>query len=132
MDEPSAGLDVEERLRFKRILTSHSYPCPIIISTHIVEDVESTCDILIVLNKGKIIFEGTPEEVKAIAAHHVYELTEQEYKELSSPHYLVKISGENQKLYRILSDENLPENKMKTPEIEDGYMYLIKGSIHEL
>ena len=63
LDEPSAGLDVEERLRFKRILSAKDFPFPIVISTHIVEDVESTCDILIVLKKGRIIYTGTPEDI---------------------------------------------------------------------
>lgn len=122
LDEPSAGLDVEERLRFKRILSAKDFPFPIVISTHIVEDVESTCDILIVLKKGKIIYTGTPEDILNHARNHVYELSEKDYQSISFPHYLVKISGEKQKNYRILCDNILNESWKREPEIEDGYM----------
>lgn len=132
LDEPSAGLDVEERLRFKRILSAKDFPFPIIISTHIVEDVESTCDILIVLKKGKIIYTGTPEDILNHARNHVYELSEKDYQSISFPHYLVKISGEKQKTYRILCDDILNESWKREPEIEDGYMYLVKGPFHEV
>lgn len=132
LDEPSAGLDVEERLRFKRILSGKNFPFPIIVSTHIVEDVESTCDVLIVLKKGQIIYTGTPNEIKDIALGHVYEISEKEYKKIIFSHYLVKISGEVEKRYRILCDEKLDDEYKREPEIEDGYMYLIKSPFHEI
>lgn len=54
VDEPTAGLDPEERLRFKNLISQHREDCTILISTHIVEDVEALCDHIIILSHGKI------------------------------------------------------------------------------
>lgn len=62
-DEPTAGLDPEERLRFKNLLINWSGRCPVILSTHIVDDVESVCDRVIILNEGKILVECTLNEL---------------------------------------------------------------------
>ena len=54
-DEPTAGLDPEERMRFKNIVSMLSKDKIIIISTHIVEDVEAICDHIIVIDQGEIL-----------------------------------------------------------------------------
>ena len=53
-DEPTAGLDPEERLRFKNIVSKLEGERTIIISTHIVEDVENLCDELVIINNGTV------------------------------------------------------------------------------
>lgn len=55
VDEPTAGLDPEERLRFKNLISQHREDCTILISTHIVEDVEALCDHIIILSHGKYL-----------------------------------------------------------------------------
>ena len=70
--------------------------------------------------------------IRDSARNHVYELSEKDYHSISFPHYLVKISGEKQKNYRILCDDILNESWKREPEIEDGYMYLVKGPFHEV
>ena len=62
-DEPSAGLDPFEREQFKRIMMSLRERCIIIISTHIVSDIDTICDRLVVLNKGSLAASGDPEEL---------------------------------------------------------------------
>ncbi|MCR5517446.1 MAG: ATP-binding cassette domain-containing protein [Lachnospiraceae bacterium] len=64
LDEPTAGLDPEERIRFKRIIQSLEKDKIILISTHIASDVEAICDKVIVINKGNILFTGPIEELE--------------------------------------------------------------------
>ena len=63
VDEPTAGLDPEERIRFRNMLGSLSSERIVILSTHIVEDIESTCEKLGVLREGKIVYSGTVGEL---------------------------------------------------------------------
>ncbi|NGY76337.1 hypothetical protein F6Y02_08300 (plasmid) [Bacillus megaterium] len=58
VDEPTVGLDIEERVRFRNLLRKLGVNRTILISTHIVEDVEMTCDYIGILKQGEIIFTG--------------------------------------------------------------------------
>ena len=62
-DEPTAGLDPEERRRFKDMLSELKKHSTILFSTHIVEDVEDVCDRIIIMNQGEIIRTGTLDEI---------------------------------------------------------------------
>jgi ABC-2 type transport system ATP-binding protein len=62
VDEPTAGLDPEERVRFRNLLTETAEDRIVILSTHIVEDIEKTCDRLAVLDAGEILFNGSLTE----------------------------------------------------------------------
>ena len=82
VDEPTTGLDPEERIRFRNLLSTISTRDVIIIlSTHIVGDISSTCDNMALLNQGKLAFAGSPEQLVKQAEGHVWliEATEQEY-----------------------------------------------------
>lgn len=128
LDEPSVGLDLEERLRFQTILSQSKRICPIVISTHIVEDVEYICDNIIILNKGEIIFIGTMQEIKNKAEHHTFVLNKDTYSKLKEPHYVMKvISDDENEMYRIICDSDCLDQYKVPPQLEDGYMYLIKG-----
>ena len=67
-DEPTAGLDPEERIRFKKIISELEKDKIVIISTHIVSDVEDICDKVIVIDNGIILMNGTVEELKNMAS----------------------------------------------------------------
>lgn len=74
VDEPTTGLDPEERIRFRNILSEISNKDVIIIlSTHIVGDISSTCNDVALLNKGSLEFHGTPEELIGKAKGHVWQ-----------------------------------------------------------
>lgn len=60
VDEPTAGLDPEERIRFRNLITDLADEIPVLLSTHIVEDIEATCPRLAILAKGSLLFDGTP------------------------------------------------------------------------
>lgn len=63
VDEPTAGLDPEERLRFRNLITDLAEEIPVLLSTHIVEDIEATCPRLVIIAQGRLLFDGPPSEL---------------------------------------------------------------------
>jgi len=63
VDEPTAGLDPEERIRFRNLITEVAEEVAVLLSTHIAEDIEATCDHIAVLNEGRIVFDGSAGEL---------------------------------------------------------------------
>ncbi len=63
VDEPTAGLDPEERVRFKKLLKNTSENKIVILSTHIIEDIEETCEKVAILNNGRVIYNGNTEKL---------------------------------------------------------------------
>lgn len=124
-DEPTAGLDPEERIRFKNILSSIKEDKIIIISTHIVEDVEACCDEVIIMSDGKILKSGSLEEISSVANGKVFEV--KQGVKVDPNWYIEKIfSRDGEKFLRILSDKNQGYKSLK-PTIEDGYICILKG-----
>jgi ABC-2 type transport system ATP-binding protein len=63
IDEPTAGLDPEERIRFRNLIAEVAVSSTVILSTHIVEDIEATCPRIGVIAAGRMRFDGTPTEL---------------------------------------------------------------------
>jgi ABC-2 type transport system ATP-binding protein len=72
VDEPTAGLDPEERIRFRTLLAQLAGDRTVLLSTHIVEDIAQTCRELAVLHKGRPVFRGTVAELTAVAEGRVW------------------------------------------------------------
>lgn len=72
VDEPTAGLDPEERIRFRALIGEVAERTAVLLSTHIVEDVEATCPRLAVIGKGRLLFDGTPTELLSGAAGRLF------------------------------------------------------------
>lgn len=87
LDEPSAGLDIYEREELKRLLYQIKNQCIIIISTHIVSDVENIADNIILLNNGEIFSAGTQAELIGEIENHIWELTTQEEPDVEGKVY---------------------------------------------
>jgi ABC-2 type transport system ATP-binding protein len=66
LDEPTAGLDIEERAKLKSVLTKTRDTHPILISTHLVEDIIDLCERVLVLNRGSLIFDGSLEDLASL------------------------------------------------------------------
>ncbi len=75
VDEPTAGLDPAERIRFRNLLATFSRDRLVLLSTHIVADITAICTHLAVLERGQIRFHGTPAELTALARGHVWQTT---------------------------------------------------------
>ncbi len=85
VDEPTTGLDPEERIRFRNLLSDLGRSETIIIlSTHIVGDISSTCNQMALLNEGSLIYQGTPDNLVELARGHVWrsEVTPVQYEQL--------------------------------------------------
>ena len=70
-DEPTVGLDPEERIHFRNLFSRTAQDRLVLLSTHIIEDVQSICDQIVVINHGRVLFTGTPEELIQTAVGHV-------------------------------------------------------------
>ena len=63
-DEPTSGLDPEERMHLRNLLKGQSKECVVIMSTHIISDIEDCCDKIAILRKGSLVYQGTVDELK--------------------------------------------------------------------
>jgi ABC-2 type transport system ATP-binding protein len=121
VDEPTAGLDPEERIRFRNLLARISGQRTVILSTHIVADIEATCSQVAVLNRGRVVFSGTPDDLVARAEGHVWEIevSATEY-DLVERQYTVIAP---QMILRVIASENpLGRGKQIQAGLEDGYV----------
>ncbi|MCR4440995.1 MAG: ABC transporter ATP-binding protein [Peptococcaceae bacterium] len=129
VDEPTAGLDPEERIRFRRLLHYLSKESIVLISTHIVEDIEATCEQAAILHKGKIIAKGNLKSLSAIAGGKVWNISvsTDEYYKISNNLNIISSQRINDKYHlRIISDTP-PNGALSTaPTLEDGYLYLME------
>lgn len=128
VDEPTVGLDPEERVRFRNLLAENANHRLVILSTHIIEDVESICNHLIVLNRGEILFDGNPVELIKKASGHVGMLESicEDYKNIDKDCIVTsRLITETGARYRIVGDKLPSCIKSVTPSLEDAYMYLI-------
>lgn len=128
MDEPTAGLDPKERIRFRSIISKIKYESIIIISTHIVSDVEHIADNIILMDEGEIIIsdkcanllDSIKDKVWYAETENsrVLEYTEK-YKIVNAVNTDISHTG-----LKIISDEKPVDNaKPVYPELEDVYMY---------
>ncbi len=129
VDEPTSGLDPEERIRIRGMLADFAQGRTIIYSTHVVEDLASTCNNLCVLNKGKIKYDGTVENMLKKAQGHIYQCELKNEKELSNiqDEYFVigKVYKDGQINVKFTSNEQPKIQCSKVDvNLEDAYVYI--------
>ncbi|MDE5966507.1 MAG: ATP-binding cassette domain-containing protein [Lachnospiraceae bacterium] len=123
-DEATVGLDPEERIRFKSVVSQTKQGRIVIISTHVVEEIESLCDRILVIHAGKLIADMTCEQLKAVAEGHVFELAADRLPS-DTPYYMLNEFEQNGERHcRILSMDALQAPPVK-PSLEEGYLCLI-------
>lgn len=126
-DEPTAGLDPEERVRFKNVVASRRHQGVTLISTHIVSDVEACCDKILIMNEGKLVTVGSSQQIANLAQGKVYIVPGAQESDLCDSYYVkdrVEDGGVTQ--LRVLSSAPQP-GKLVAPTMEDGYLCAIKG-----
>ena len=134
VDEPTAGLDPDERMRFYRMLAELAEERVVLLSTHSVADAALVCSRLAILRKGKVLCVQSPSEARAhiegkifegsVGRAVYYQLLE---KETVTQDYLV----EGAHVLRIYSEEEPPPGfKPVVPSLEDAYMLIQKGGSH--
>ena len=130
LDEPTVGLDPEERIKFRNLFSQNAREKTVLLSTHIIEDVQSICGRLIVINEGKILFDGKPPELIRYAQGHVG-IFEQRNNDIENQgfHITSRINTAQGVSCRVVA-EMLPEFVQPVePSLEDAYIYLLgKGT----
>ena len=127
LDEPTAGLDPKERVRFRNLISEISKDKIVILSTHIVSDVEYIANTILVMKDGRLVHQGRPEEITASIQGYVWECrTDPRQAELLTAKYTVsnlRHEGDEDML-RIVSEEKPCENAVPMePTLEDLYLY---------
>lgn len=130
VDEPTAGLDPEERIRFRNLLSEFSEDRIVILSTHISSDVESTCENIGVLDHGKMIWNGATKDLVKQAEGKVYLISASQKQDrfIQEKYTVLNIIASGARTqYRVLSDMTPKEEyTLQEPTLEDGYMYLLR------
>ncbi|MBO3446344.1 ABC transporter ATP-binding protein [Clostridium sp. CCUG 7971] len=129
LDEPTAGLDPQERTRFRNLLSNIGTETIVILSTHIISDIESVAKETIMIKDGKLLLKGTHREILEDMKGKVYTITtnnENEVNEIQRNYKVVNINrGVEDTQLRIIS-EKVPEYKnvsLTEPRFEDVYMF---------
>ena len=127
VDEPTVGLDPEERIRFRAILGRLSVDRAILISTHIVGDISSTCEEIAVLASGKLLFTGRPEEFIKSAEGGVWEtrVDDRGFESVSNSFQVVNVSLEGNEMdVRFVGTCDPPVGAREVPpNLEDAYVF---------
>ena len=128
IDEPTVGLDPEERIKIRNLIYSFSAGRMIVFSTHIIEDLASVCQKLIVLDKGKLIYDNTVEDLFALAESKVFMIraeSETELNELSSRLNTVGVIHTSKgRFLKYIGKMPVPGSLPAEPNIEDAYLCL--------
>jgi ABC-2 type transport system ATP-binding protein len=132
VDEPTAGLDPEERLRFYRLLSELAADRTVILSTHIVEDVAVLCPRFAVIRAGRLLTVTTPTEARASLAGTIFEGTVEPdaYEDLRRQRCVTQaylVEGRNRARVYERDGSPPPGFVPVTPTLEDAYLVLMRG-----
>lgn len=137
VDEPTAGLDPEERVRFRNLLCEVASERIVILSTHIVGDIEATCEKIAILNEGRLLWNGTLTEILKEAEGKVFvaEVTQDELEEIKQKYVVTSVLRQAEKsIVRFVTEDSSRTEAAKTvpANCEDAYMYcLLKSGVCE-
>lgn len=131
LDEPTAGLDPKERVRFRNLIAGFAQNKVVLLSTHIVSDVESIADRILVMRAGAFVMEGTPSDLLEAARGKVWEVevSSREAESLSARLAVANARyGEGGRSFvRYVSDEPaVPGSVPANPTLEDLYLYVFR------
>ena len=130
VDEPTAGLDPEERIRFRNLLSELGGNRTVLLSTHIVEDIAQTCQRLAVLKDGHLIFQGTTVAAMREAQGKVWIITTSGYKPEGNFTVVATLHMGTTAQYRVVGDPS-PEAAAvpAEPTLEDTYVWLMREQL---
>lgn len=132
VDEPTAGLDPEERVRFRNLLCEIAEERIVILSTHIVGDIEATCENIAVLDEGKIIYQGTVASLLELSNGKIFtaEISKIELEEVKQKYTVTSMLTMGNKINIRFIEQGSKEIPFQgavptLPNVEDAYMYLM-------
>jgi ABC-type multidrug transport system ATPase subunit len=131
VDEPTAGLDPRERIRFRNLLVELSKDRIVIFSTHIIEDISSSCNQVVVINKGELKYFGVPEKMVENATGKVWQfmIDKQSFEEkLTKPLIVHNITvGDMIQVRYLALEQPYPGAVQVEANLEDAYLCLLKN-----
>ena len=126
VDEPTAGLDPEERVRLRNLLSDMATRSTVILSTHIIEDISQSCHDLAVIERGNVLFHGTPQTLISKVRGQVWAVTTAGERPAGSLTIVSSLQLQAATQYRVLG---LPSAQYRPtpvePSLEDGYIWLM-------
>ncbi|MEI7524489.1 MAG: ABC transporter ATP-binding protein [Mariniphaga sp.] len=136
VDEPTTGLDPEERIRFRNLLTRISErDVVIILSTHIVGDISSTCNDMALMNKGTLAFKGSPELLINQARNNVWRITatDTEYQEIQEKFPIISSipSEEGWEVQVVSKNINGYAGEQIEPNLEHAYVNFMENELNQ-
>ena len=135
LDEPTAGLDPKERIRIRNLISELSFQKIVLIATHVVTDIEFISKEILILNKGNLIRQGTPDELLKELDGKVWTVgvTEEAYGKLAGQEKISNVKKQNDRIYvRLLLEDGeevkrkYPDAVAEKPDLEDLYLYLFE------
>jgi ABC-type multidrug transport system ATPase subunit len=134
VDEPTTGLDPEERIRFRNLLSDLGRSETIIIlSTHIVGDISSTCNQMALLNEGKLIYHGTPDLLVEQARGYVWraQITPDQYEILKNDVPIISTipSGGGWEVQFVGEKPDDIEAMLVDPNLEHAYVHYMEDKL---
>lgn len=130
VDEPTAGLDPEERVRFRNLLFEIAEERIVILSTHIVGDIEATCENIAVLNQGELLFQGTVTDLLEHAEGKIFTATvsRMELPMLKKQYEVTSmlIQGNEAQVRFVAEEKPFASANLCEPNVEDAYMFLMQ------
>lgn len=128
-DEPTVGLDPEERVRFRNLISDLANDCIVILSSHIVSDIDTIADQVAVMKNGELLSYGNPSSIIDQVADNVYEIAieKEELSTFAKAHIVISTARKQGKVQvRFIADTNVATAVRATPNLEDAYLYLTK------
>lgn len=128
-DEPTVGLDPEERVRFRNLISDLANDCIVILSSHIVSDIDTIADKVAIMKRGKLLTHGSQEDIIEKVTNKVFETTieKNELSSFKNEQTVVSTSRKKSKLLvRYIADTPVIDSITKEANLEDAYLYLTK------
>ena len=127
VDEPTAGLDPEERIRFRNLLSDLAGDRSVLLSTHIVEDIAQTCRNLAIMKNGRVVFQGTTSELIQETTGKVWLVTTDGSKPQGNGMVVSTMNMGATVQYRVVGELSSQAGAVATaPSLEDGYVWLMR------
>lgn len=130
-DEPTVGLDPEERVRFRNLISELANDAIIILSSHIVSDIDTIADEVAVMKNGALITKGHQDTIIEKVKNKVFEIsiTKENYQNFKEQHIVISTNRKAEKLLvRYISDQPVENSVQQHANLEDAYLYLTKAS----
>lgn len=135
VDEPTTGLDPEERIRFRNLLSDLSHTDTIIIlSTHIVGDISSTCNQMALLNEGKLVYNGAPDLLVANTKGYVWKakVSQEKYNQMKEDFPIISTipSGTGWEIQFVGEKPGDMEAEEIHPNLEHAYVHFMENKLN--